>query len=91
MRNLSAVPVPADGLTVKQIGTETIILTESGEQLHTLDQTGTYVWSQMDGKKTLSQILDSICDEYDVSREQAHVDLLSFFSALKEKKIITVG
>ena len=88
MTNLSAVPVPADGLTVKQIGTETIILTESGEQLHTLDQTGTYVWSQMDGKKTLSQILDSICDEYNVSREQAHVDLLNFIDALAEKKII---
>ena len=91
MTNLNAVPEPADGLTVKQIGTETIILTESGEQLHTLDQTGTYVWSQIDGKKTLGRILDGICDEYDVSRERAQADLLDFINALSEKKIINFG
>ena len=91
MKNLSAVPVPAAGMTVKQIGTETIILTESGEQLHTLDQTGTYVWSEIDGKKSLGQILDGICDEYDVSRERAQADLLEFIDALEEKQIITFG
>lgn len=89
MKNLSAVPVPAAGMTVKQIGTETIILTESGEQLHTLDQTGTYVWSEIDGKKSLGQILDGICDEYDVSRERAQADLIEFIGALEEKQIIT--
>ena len=88
MKNLSAVPVPAAGMTVKQIGTETIILTESGEQLHTLDQTGTYVWSEIDGKKSLGQILDGICDEYDVSRERAQADLLEFIDALEENQII---
>ena len=91
MKNLSAVPVPAAGLTVKQIGTETIILTESGEQLHTLDQTGTYVWSEIDGKKSLGQILDGICDEYDVSRERAQADLIEFIGALEEKQIIIFG
>jgi len=91
MKNLSAVPVPAAGMTVKQIGTETIILTESGEQLHTLDQTGTYVWSEIDGKKSLGQILDGICDEYDVSRERAQADLLEFIDALEEKQIIIFG
>lgn len=91
MKNLSAVPVPADGLIVKQIGTETIILTESGEELHTLDQTGTYVWSEIDGKKTLGQILDKLCDEYDVTRDRAQADLQEFIGALEEKQIINFG
>jgi len=82
------VPVPADGLIVKQIGTETIILTESGEQLHTLDETGTYVWFEIDGKKTLSQILDKLCDEYDVTRDRAQADLQEFIGALEEKEIV---
>ena len=88
MRNLSAVPVTVDRLTVKKIGTETIILTESGEQLHTLDQTGTYVWSEIDGKKTLGQILDKLCDEYDVTRDRAQADLQEFIGALEEKEIV---
>jgi hypothetical protein len=88
MKDLNAVPVPADGLTVKQVGTETIILTESGEELHTLDETGTFVWSAIDGKHTLSQILDTLCNEYDVPCERAKTDLLSFIEALEEKEII---
>jgi hypothetical protein len=90
MKNLNAVPVPADGLTVKQIGTETIILTESGKELHTLDETGTYVWSAIDGKKTLGRILDNMCDEYHVSRDKAEKDLLPFIDILEEKDIIRV-
>jgi hypothetical protein len=88
MKNLSAVPVPADELTVKRIGKETIILTESGEELHTLDETGTFVWSVIDGKRTVGQILDNLCAEYDVVRDRAQKDLLSFIEALEEKKIV---
>jgi hypothetical protein len=88
MKNLSAVPVPADELIVKRIGKETIILTESGEELHTLDETGTFVWSVIDGKRTVGQILDNLCAEYDVVRDRAQKDLLSFIEALEEKKIV---
>jgi hypothetical protein len=88
MKDLSAVPVPAEGLTVKRIGTETIILTESGEELHTLDETGTFVWSAIDGKRTVGQILNLLCDEYEVVRDRAQTDLLVFITALEEKGIV---
>jgi len=91
MNNLSAVPVPSGELTVKQIGTETIILTETGEELHTLDETGTFVWSQIDGKRTLDQILDNLCAEYDVPREEAQKDLFVFIDLLQMKGLVFVA
>ena len=89
MKNLRAVPVPAEGLTIRQIGNETIILAEAGEELHTLDETGTFVWSAIDGKKSLSQILDLICVEYEVTHDRAGDDLFVFVEALKGKGIIS--
>ena len=89
MKNLGAVPVQAEGLTVRQIGKETIILTDAGEELHTLDENGTFVWSAIDGKKSLSQILDLICVEYEVAHERARDDLVVFVEALKGKDIIS--
>jgi len=89
MENLGAVPVPAEGLTVRQIGKETIILTEAGQELHTLDETGTFVWSAIDGKKSLSQILDLICVECEVTHERARDDMFVFVEALKGKGIIS--
>ena len=89
MENLGAVPVPAEGLTIRQIGNETIILTEEGEELHTLDETGTFVWKAIDGNKSLSRILDLICVEYEVSHDGARDDLFMFVEALKGKGIIS--
>ncbi len=89
MENLGVVPVPAEGLTIRQIGNETIILTEEGEELHTLDETGTFVWKAIDGKKSLSRILDLICLEYEVTHEGARDDLIVFLEALKGKGIIS--
>jgi len=91
MKNLSAVPVPSGELTVKKIGTETIILTETGEELHTLDETGTFVWSQIDGKQTLDQMLDNLCTEYDVDREEAQKDLFVFINLLQKKGLVFLG
>ena len=90
MKNFGAVPVPAEGLTIRQIGNETIILTEEGEELHTLDETGTFVWKAIDGKKSLSRILDLICVEYEVSHDGARDDLFMFLEALEEKGIISL-
>ena len=90
MNKLEAVPVPAEGLTVRQIGKEMIILTDAGEELHTLDETGTFVWSAIDGKTSLSRILDSICTEYDVNRNRARDDLFAFIDALEGKGIISL-
>ena len=89
MKNLGAVAVPAEGLTIRKIGNETIILTEEGEELHTLDETGTFVWKAIDGKKTLSHILDLICAEYEVTHDRARDDLFVFVEALKGKGIIS--
>ncbi len=90
MENLGAVPVQNNALTIRQIGKETIILTEEGEELHTLDETGTFVWLTIDGKKSLGQILDMICAEYDVTYDRAREDLIVFTETLMKKGIIKI-
>jgi len=90
MKTFESVPVPAEELTVRRIGEETIILTEAGEELHTLDETGTFVWSAIDGKQTLGRILDLVCAEYEVNRDRAKMDLLVFIEALQDKGIISL-
>ena len=90
MNKLEAVPALAEALTVRRIGEETVIITEAGEELHTLDDTGTFVWSEIDGKKTIGKILDLICAEYEVDRERAETDLFVFMAALLEKGVISL-
>ena len=49
-----------------------------------LNRTATTVWEQIDGQRTLGEILETVLDQYDVPREQAEADLLELAVALSE-------
>jgi len=90
MVNLDMIPVPGDSFCVREIGEETIFLAESGDELHCLDEVGTFIWKAIDGQRSLADILDRVCDEYEVSREAAQRDLTRFIRELAEKGIVTL-
>lgn len=89
MTSLETVLVPAESYCVREIGEETIFLSNSGDQIHVLDEVGTFVWKEIDGRRPLGEILDRICAEYDVSRETAERDLLRFVEELTEMGLVT--
>ena len=82
MTSLEAIPVPVDAFAVRQIGEETILLAEQGEELHTLDEVGTFIWQSINGSRPLKEVLDRVCSEYEVSREVAQRDLLRFIESV---------
>jgi hypothetical protein len=77
-------------LTIREIGDETIIVSEKVDTLHTLNSVGQVVWRQLDGRKPLRVVLDQVCDEYSVSRAVAENDLLDFVSQLAQKGLVHV-
>lgn len=90
MVSLETIPVPVDKFTVREIVDETIFMADEGDELHTLDEVGTFIWKAIDGNRTLQNILDCICDEYDIQREIAEKDLIQFISKLAEKGIVEI-
>ena len=88
MEDLDRVPMPAKDLTVQKVGVETLILNAAGDQLHTLDETGSFLWSKIDGSNSLRALIELLCTEYDVAHSQAESDLLKFINELEEKKIV---
>jgi len=88
MPALNDVPIPSDSFCVRELGEETIFLTEKGDQLHCLDAVGSFIWREMDGKQSLGDIVQAICAEYAVEQPTAEKDLLRFAAALAEKGII---
>ena len=90
MVSLETVPVAVDKYTVREIADETIFMADEGDELHTLDEVGSFIWKAIDGNKSLLSILNELCDEYDVERNVAENDLMNFISDLAEKGILTV-
>ena len=90
MSDLNTVPVPQDGFCIREIGEETVFLANKGDVIHSLDEIGTFIWRAIDGTKSLSEIADLICREYEVGDEAARKDLLAFVNELAEKKIVAM-
>ena len=75
------------------ISGETIIVPiKSGvgdlDSIYTVNEVGTTVWQLIDGRRTVSQIIESISDEYEVAAEDAANDVLDFLGMLEGEGLI---
>ncbi len=52
------------------------------ESIYTLNEVGARIWELLDGRRTLSEIRDVIVSEYQVTTQEATVDLETFVEHL---------
>jgi len=90
MLDLHAIPVPNQEYCVRQVGDETVFLADSGSRFISLNPVGSFIWQQMDGVHTLQDILDILCDEYEVTRDVATTDLATFVNQLSTQGLIVL-
>jgi len=89
MEILKSIPEINNQLTIREIGEDIIILSEDDLEIHNLEGTAVFLWKCINGKSTVKQILKKLCDEYEVSSEQAESDVIEFFKECKIKKLVS--
>lgn len=67
-----------------------VIVSPTESVMHSLNPVGTRIWELADGTLTVSEILDSVLEEFDVSRDQAEKDIATFCQELSDKGMLTV-
>ena len=77
-----------DSIVSRRIEDEVILVpirqrTADLEGIYTLNETGSRIWELIDGSASLGQICAVIADEYEISREQAGLDLEEFIVDLE--------
>jgi hypothetical protein len=90
MIDLDTTPRRSDDFCVREVGDELIFLTEQGDKIISLNAMGAFIWEQIDGIHSLRDVLDIICDEYDVTQEQAEDDLRAFAAALVDHHLVSL-
>ena len=58
------------------------------DSVYTLNETGAYIWEQIDGKKTVEEIIDAVTREYDIDNETASNDVFEFVGNMNKYLII---
>lgn len=70
------------------IESETIIIDPQGKNSFELNELGSLIWNNFDGKKTLFEINEIILEQFDEDPEKIDHDLHSFINHLNENQLI---
>lgn len=58
------------------------------QKLFVLEGVGEFIWENLDGRKTVKDILGDLLGSFDGEREQVEKDLVEFVAGLKEADLI---
>ena len=76
----------------RTIGDDTIIMSTLDSTVFVLNSIGSAIWNAADGATPLSQIVqERVCQEFDVSDEQALADAMEFVDKLVKHGILFVS
>ena len=79
----------AEHLSWQNLGDETIILdSRVHKEEHELNGVGSFLWNQIDGKKTDLELAQLVCSEYDLAEKESLADTQEFLQNLSLKSLI---
>ena len=79
-----------DGVMVRQLEGEAVLLNLNTESYFGLDDIGTCMWTRLTQSESIEVAYQALRDEYDVAPEQLQSDLGSFIDKLLEAGLINV-
>lgn len=53
------------------------------DSVYTLNETGAFIWEQIDGEKTVRDLIKAVVEEYNTDTETATADLMEFIDEMK--------
>jgi len=68
-------------------GQATIVMPD-GSYIHVLNEIGSRVWDLLNGQRTESDIVDIICEEFEITRDVAEKDVREFLAALETNRML---
>jgi methyltransferase-like protein len=56
--------------------------------VYTLNESGAFIWEQIDGKRNIEEIISLLTEEYDIDNKKAEDDVFIFIGNLRKYLII---
>lgn len=60
----------------------------SFKSMVTLNETGAFLWKQLEEEKTEEELIAAMLEEYDIQYETAKADIIKFLEKLKTAKVL---
>lgn len=83
-----------DGVVCRHVGSESVLVPIRNnvgnlESIYTLSPVAARVWELLDGVRSVEQIVEILCHEYDVSPAEAAADVAELLGNLSEASLVS--
>lgn len=83
-------------LVTRRIAGETIIVPVRShvgdlESIYSLNETASFLWELIDGRRTVRQLADALVEQYDVSPDQAMADVAELAESLEPAGLVRLS
>jgi methyltransferase-like protein len=69
-----------------------IILTRGDEEkVFNLNKTAAYLWERCDGTKTLEELIQLLCEHYNIDEATARKDAEAFIAKMKDSQLLAIS
>jgi len=80
----------SDEVLSQEVNGETVLLDLEGESYFGLNEVGTRIWQLIQSEQTVEETLNTLSDEYEVSRGQLELDVGELLDKLTDVGLISL-
>jgi hypothetical protein len=77
------------GLPFQEIEGRVVVVAPARRETHQLDELGSFLWAQLSRPRSIEDLVETVCGDYDVDAELAGRDVRAFVAELEEKGLVT--
>lgn len=93
MADLKSILSHSSSVVTRKSGNEYILVPVTDniadmDSVYTLNETGAFIWEQIDGKRTVKEIIDLVIQEYEIDRDSASKDVFDLIGHMQKFLII---
>lgn len=75
-------------LPFQEIQGQAVIVVPARRELHELDETATFLWSTLARDRSVAELVEALCGEFEVDAAVAEKDVREFLALLQEKGLV---
>ena len=93
MAGLNSIVSHSASIVTRKTGNEYILVPITNNiadmnSVYTLNETGAFIWDQIDGKRSVGEIISALTDEYEIDSANAKEDVFTFIENMSKYLII---
>jgi hypothetical protein len=89
--NLDDYPIPAANIVGRLLEHEAVLVLPEAGKVKVLNEIGACIWTLADGSRTVGQIAQQLCVEFDVELPQSQADTQAFIGQLAQRQIVRLS